>query len=108
MRIIKLQIKNFRLLKDVTISLEDSITVIVGRNNSGKTSLTEIFRRLLSGMKPFFSLHDFNVEAVEKLKEALRLHTADTDLNEIRNVMPAIEIGITIDYDPTAEELGVL
>ncbi|MBI3139808.1 MAG: ATP-dependent endonuclease [Sphingobacteriales bacterium] len=108
MRITKLQIKNFRLLKDVSLSLEDSTTVIVGRNNSGKTSLTEIFRRLLSGMKPFFSLHDFNVTAIERIKEALRLHVANADLSEVRNKMPAIEISITIDYDPAMIELGIL
>jgi len=108
MRITKLQIKNFRLLKDVTMSLEDSTTVIVGRNNSGKTSLTEIFRRLLSGIKPVFSLYDFNVTALERFKEALRLYVTNSDLEQVRDTMPAVEIGITIDYDPAMSELGVL
>jgi Predicted ATP-dependent endonuclease of the OLD family len=42
MKIKTIQIQNFRLLKNVTLSLEDNTTVIVGRNNSGKTSLTEV------------------------------------------------------------------
>jgi putative ATP-dependent endonuclease of the OLD family len=46
MPIQKIEIKNFRLLNEVELSLEKRTTVIVGRNNSGKTSLTELFRRL--------------------------------------------------------------
>ena len=48
MRISQVEIKNFRLLADVELVLEDQTTVIVGRNNSGKTSLSEVMRRLLS------------------------------------------------------------
>lgn len=47
MQIKKIEVKNFRLLKDVELFLETRTTVIVGRNNSGKTSLAELFRRLL-------------------------------------------------------------
>lgn len=47
MKIEKVHINNFRLLRAVDISFEDLSTVIVGRNNSGKTSLTEVFRRFL-------------------------------------------------------------
>ena len=39
------KIKNFRLLADVQLALEDLTTVVVGRNNSGKTSLSEIIRQ---------------------------------------------------------------
>lgn len=74
MKIKKLEIKNFRLLKDIELSLEETSTVIVGRNNSGKTSLTEIFRRLLSDKTSSFSIYDFNVSSIEKFKEALILY----------------------------------
>lgn len=37
MRVQKIDIKNFRLLQDVSLFLEERTTVIVGRNNSGKT-----------------------------------------------------------------------
>ena len=51
MRLHKIEIQNFRLLGKVELLLEAKSTVIVGRNNSGKTSLTELFRRLLGGIK---------------------------------------------------------
>ena len=47
MRIHRVFIKNFRLLADVELVLEDQTTVVVGRNNSGKTSLSEVMRRFL-------------------------------------------------------------
>jgi len=52
MKIKELKIRNFRLLKDVSLSLADKSTVIVGRNNTGKTSLTEIFRSFFSEKTP--------------------------------------------------------
>ncbi|MCA8334058.1 AAA family ATPase [Burkholderia cepacia] len=45
MKLRHVQIKNFRLLSDVDLALEDLTTVVVGRNNSGKTSLSEVIRR---------------------------------------------------------------
>ena len=52
MHISKIAINNFRLLKEVVLCIEEQTTVIVGRNNSGKTSLTEFFRRLLEERGP--------------------------------------------------------
>lgn len=108
MRITKLQIKNFRLLKDVAISLEDSATVIVGRNNSGKTSLTEIFRRLLSDRQSSFTLYDFTVSEIDKFNQSLQKYVAGAKLSDVRAGMPAIEMAITVDYDPVIPALGVL
>ena len=60
MRIHSVKIKNFRLLADVELVLEAQTTVIVGRNNSGKTSLSEVMRRLLSEHGASFQLEDFS------------------------------------------------
>ena len=59
----QIEAKNFRLLHDVQLLLENRTTVIVGRNNSGKTSLTEVMKRLLSDATPSFSLEDFSFAA---------------------------------------------
>lgn len=39
MLIKRVQIENFRLLRSVSVGLEDRTTLIVGRNNCGKTSM---------------------------------------------------------------------
>ena len=61
MRITKVEVSNFRLLEDVKLTFEQGTTVVVGRNNSGKTSLTELFRRLSSEERPKFRLEDFSL-----------------------------------------------
>ncbi|MGE8525897.1 ATP-dependent nuclease [Chryseobacterium rhizosphaerae] len=108
MKIKKLEIKNFRLLKNIELSLEEKSTVIVGRNNSGKTSLTEIFRRLLSDKTPSFSLYDFNISSIENFKEALILHLNKEEQVKIRKALPIIEIKFTIEYNPDNADLGLL
>src|SRR5690606_34660457 len=108
MKIKKLEIKNFRLLKNVELSLEEKSTVIVGRNNSGKTSLTEIFIRLLYNKINSFTLYYYNISTVEKIKEALILHLKKKEQDEIRKKLPTIEIKFTIEYNPEAIDLGIL
>ena len=108
MKIKNLTIKNFRLLKNVDLSLEEQSTVIVGRNNSGKTSLTEIFRRLFSDKTPYFNLYDFNISAIEGFKKGLTLKLAGAEQNEIRNALPFIEIKFLITYNKESLDLGPL
>jgi putative ATP-dependent endonuclease of OLD family len=107
MKIRTVEVKNFRLLRDAKISLEEYTTVIVGRNNSGKTSLTEIFRRLF-GSKPGFSLHDFSIESLVGFKKALTEKLAGKRDEDIRSAIPTIEIKITIEYPVDAPDLGAL
>lgn len=108
MKITGIEINNFRLLKKVSLSLEEESTVIVGRNNSGKTSLTEIFRRLLGDKTPTFSLYDFSISCVGEFKKALTKKLAGLELPELREIIPAIEIKINVAYDVNEPELGTL
>lgn len=108
MKINTVEIKNFRLLKNVVISLEERTTVIVGRNNSGKTSLTEIFRRLVSDKNPSFSLYDFSIPSIEGFRNALHEKLQGKEDDEIRSLIPSIEIRITIEYPTDASDLGTL
>lgn len=47
MHIQKIHIENFRLLKNVDIVLDKSLTLIVGKNNTGKTSIAHLIRTIL-------------------------------------------------------------
>ena len=108
MHIHKITIRNFRLLKDTELCLEKQTTVIVGRNNSGKTSLTELFRRLLSGNSPNFHLEDFSLSVHEKFWEAFELERSGSDEDDIRSVLPIIEVKLAISYDKNASSFGAL
>jgi len=107
MRITRISIKNFRLLEDVELYLEDGATVIVGRNNSGKTSLTELFRRLLDEKSPKFKLEDFSLGVHEQFWVAYELHESGKEEADIRQTLPLISTTLNVEYGKD-EELGPL
>lgn len=107
MKLESVSIRNFRLLQDVTLCLEDSATVIVGRNNSGKTSLTELFRRIFSDTAPKFRVEDFSLSSQESFWDACRLYNDSTEEKVVRSVLPTIETMLRISYK-TNERLGLL
>lgn len=108
MRLHKIEIRNFRLLTKVELLLEEKATVIVGRNNSGKTSLTELFRRLLTDTTPRFRLEDFSLSAHEDFWNAFRAKLDGKTEEEIRKLFPTIQANLTIAYEKGAANLGAL
>ncbi len=66
MKIKKIEVNNFRALKKFSIDLDDDISIIIGKNNTGKTSLLTIMDYFLSESKANFKFHDFNKEYVKK------------------------------------------
>lgn len=108
MRLHKIEIENFRLLAKVELMLEAKSTVIVGRNNSGKTSLTELFRRLLGDSIPSFRLEDFSLSAHEGFWKAFQAREQKKSDDAIRALLPSIDVRLTIAYEKAAANLGVL
>lgn len=108
MRIHKIKIKNFRLLANVELALEEKTTLIVGRNNSGKTSLSEVIRRLLTDGSTSFQLEDFSSASYDGFSDALRLYQAGADEAEVRALLPVIELRLHFRYDPAQPDLGSL
>ena len=98
MRIKDIAVKNFRLLENIEICLEDDITLIVGRNNSGKTSLTELFRRLLDDKSPKFRIEDFSLGSHEHFWKAFRLFQSNMEEDVVRETLPTISISLTVKY----------
>ncbi len=107
MSVLKVEIANFRLLEKVTIPLNEQTTVIVGRNNSGKTSLTELFRRL-SHQSPSFPIEDFSLSAHDQFWQSFVLHCERKEEPEILETLPIIEVKLTIGYDEEDPSLGPL
>ncbi|WPA93426.1 ATP-dependent endonuclease [Providencia zhijiangensis] len=108
MRIEKVQVEGFRLLQDVEIMLEDTSTVIVGRNNSGKTSFTEIFERFASDNGAQFRLEDFSPIQRNKFFKAKVLREQDAKAEDILATLPTISLTLTFRYDSTSTNLGPL
>ena len=108
MLIRKVTVKNFRLLADVELLLEERTTLIVGRNNSGKTSLSEVIRRFLVEPNPRFQIEDFSNASYDGFCEALKAKHAGCQDDEVRALTPSIELRLLFRYDSLQPELGAL
>ncbi|MEC5387749.1 ATP-dependent endonuclease [Uliginosibacterium sp. H3] len=108
MKIHHVEIKNFRLLADINLDLENQTTVIVGRNNSGKTSLSEVMRRLLNDGSATFRLEDFSSACYDQFCEALERLNQGAEDDAVRALIPAIELRLKFCYDPAQPQLGPL
>ena len=91
MLIQKVTVRNFRLLADAELVLEDQTTLIVGRNNSGKTSLSEAIRRFLVDQNPTFQIEDFSNASYGGFCDALDARNAGRQDDEVRALIPSIE-----------------
>lgn len=64
----KLQIKNFRSIKDLCIEFKKGLNVIIGENNSGKTSIIDALRISFGYgdvyRDAFITQHDFHIEKI--------------------------------------------
>ncbi len=108
MHIQNISVSNFRLLENINLTLEKRTTVIVGRNNSGKTSLTELFRRLLTDKTPNFRLEDFSLSAHKKFWQAYGQLQARGEESTVRATLPTIEISLSVDYESDKSSYGSL
>lgn len=108
MHIEKVRIEGFRLLEDVEIMLEETSTVIVGRNNSGKTSLTDVFDRFSGEAGPRFRLEDFSAGIRTKFIAAKALRDSGATPEAVLSALPRIAVTLSFSYDAGAADLGPL
>jgi len=102
-----IKIKNFRLLHNVSLQLEDETTVVVGRNNCGKTSFSDIIRKFLSE-RSTFEIEDFSSACYDEFCAAHRAHLKGADVKEVRALVPSIELRLHVSFDPAVPDFGPL
>jgi len=107
MRLDRVRVEGFRLLQDVEILLEPTTTVIVGRNNSGKTSLTDVFDRF-SPKGPSFRLQDFSAANRQGFAAAKAARDTGEPSADVLALLPRIAITLTFSYDKAAPDVGPL
>ncbi|NTV22512.1 MAG: ATP-dependent endonuclease [Candidatus Yonathbacteria bacterium] len=98
MKIFKIKIENYRLLKKFSIDLEDKLSLIIGKNNTGKTSILTILDKSLNFEKIRFSLDDFNVDFKKDLKTLIETNedTLEDDFNKYNGL--GIKLKLFIKY----------
>lgn len=96
MKIDRIEIRNFRILKEMDVDLEDALSLVIGKNNSGKTSLLAILEKFLCGNKTDFTLDDFNIDAQAQICACENSNFTPEDYQEI-----AISLKLYISYAAT-------
>lgn len=95
MKIAEIHIQNFRLLKNFTVDLEDDLSLVIGKNNTGKTSLLTVLDKFLGASDRKFTYDDFNLELREQIVGIL-----EGDLPEEKGYAPlGIKVRIKVEYD---------
>lgn len=104
MRIDKIRILNFRSLRDLEVDFEKYLSVVVGKNNSGKTSLLLALERFLGGgVPPRFEFEDFNLDFQIHLARILADEAEPADPSDICG----ISLRLFIDYEPNDDLASV-
>ena len=90
MRITKISVRNFRVLQNSTLDFDRDLCLMLGRNNTGKTSFMVLIEKFLKNGE--FNFNDFSVN----LRSELFAINAATDVNRL-----AIQLIMCIEYGDT-------
>ena len=95
-----IRVENYRLLKDVTISFDSSLTLFVGKNNTGKTSIMHVIEFLLSNSTqlPF---DDYPLECRQTLYSAIERYwqsESENPITDFKQSVPITKVTMTVDY----------
>ncbi len=118
-----IRIKNFRRLVDVRIDLDRDISIFVGANNSGKTSVAQAMHFFVSGVRDRAAFHDISAcrwndiddfgdgnagAALPVLSLDLWFAVGQADLHRVVDLLPSLDwqgsrVGVRIEFAPRNE-----
>lgn len=119
-----IRIKNFRRLNDAVIDLDQDITIFVGANNSGKTSVAQAMHMFLSTSREKLSIHDLSAArwpdierfangdegvALPVISIDLWFEVSGSDLHRVIDLLPSLawqgsRVGVRISFAPANAE----
>lgn len=81
MYIKKIKVHNFRLLKDFSIDLEKELSLIIGKNNTGKTSLLQLLDKMLNNGENKIQYYDLNLDYRKSLVDDISVPLKSGQIN---------------------------
>lgn len=99
MKIKSIHIKNYRLLKDFKLDLEDELSLVLGKNNTGKTSILSVLEKFINSDKIKFTSDDFNLEFKNQLMGLIEnsIEKTEEEFEELGNSI-GIKLRLVIEY----------
>lgn len=109
MKLVKIEVKNFRLLESGSIRLDTKppTTILVGPNNSGKTSVAEILLLFAGGGKKSISVYDFSMACRSGLEKAQAEMLAEDGAVKASASLPSIVLDLHFTYSDDGADLAV-
>ena len=96
MEIVKIRVKNYRALKNFSMDWQKDLSLIIGKNNCGKTSLLSIMQTFFSeGKGQGIRYDDFNLEFKLRLTNCIAYKKSEWDSTDIQG----IELFLYIEYN---------
>lgn len=105
MKLIRIDIRNFRLLRNASIRMDakQPTTILVGPNNSGKTSVAEALLLFIGNAEKEFSSYDFSLASRKDFETAQDAILAGND----EPALPAMSIDLHFEYSDDPADLAV-
>lgn len=95
MKIKKINIQNYRLLKDFCLELKSELSLIVGKNNCGKTSVLSVLEKIIN-KRSSLTWEDINLDHRKVIFENIK-KVSDTPESELEPIL-GINLKIWIQY----------
>ncbi|WP_174546232.1 ATP-dependent nuclease [Nocardiopsis dassonvillei] len=124
MQLTHAEVINFRALERANVRVDSKATLIVGRNNSGKTSFINLFEKFFGEVDTRFALEDFSTCRIDDIQQARQIFgeaqvhadrgdakTSEDLLAKACSLVPDIRLVLTIEYteeDDLAPFTGVI
>lgn len=98
MKVTKIHIKNFRLLKDTCIDIEKTLSLIIGKNNCGKTSVLSAMNKFIGEQSSSnnFTYDDFNSDFKAQIWKVVETQ----NYNWPEKIPRGIELYLYIECEP--------
>lgn len=123
MHLSNIRLKNYRRLSNVMIDLDKDISIFVGANNSGKTSVAQAMHFFLSGARDRVTFHDISAcrwgdidafangvenAALPDMSVDLWFDVEQNDLHRVIDLLPSLDwqgtkVGVRIAFTPRSE-----
>lgn len=101
MKIESIHISNFRLLKDFKLDLEDTLSLVLGKNNTGKTSILTCLEKFINSAsdKNKIKAEDFNLDYKKELENLITCSEQIEDKDEYDINIYGIKLRLILSYD---------